>query len=107
MEIKVFKFGGASVNSAKGIRNLVTILDRFRDQNILMVISAMGKTTNALEDLLKYYMADDAVSMVEVYLKIRNFHFEIMDEIFPDRMNPVFAEVENLFDQLDISVKDI
>jgi aspartate kinase len=100
MEIKVFKFGGASVNSAKGIRNLVTILDRFRDQNILMVISAMGKTTNALEDLLKFYMADDAVSMVEVYRKIRNYHFQILDEIFPDRMNPVFIEVENLFDQL-------
>ena len=100
MEIKVFKFGGASVNSAKGIRNLVSILQRYRDDNILMVISAMGKTTNGLEELLKYYMADDAVSMVDAYHKIRNYHFEILYEIFPDRQNSVFTEVENLFDRL-------
>jgi aspartate kinase len=65
-----------------------------------MVISAMGKTTNALEELLKYYMADDAISMVDAYHKIRNFHFDILYEIFPDRHNPVYTEVENLFDQL-------
>jgi len=100
MEIKVFKFGGASVNSAKGIQNLVSILKRYRDDHILMVVSAMGKTTNALEELLKYYMTDDAVSMVDSFHKIRNYHFDILYEIFPDRQNPVFSEVDNLFDQL-------
>lgn len=100
MEIKVFKFGGASVNSAKGIRNLVSLLDLYRDNNILMVVSAMGKTTNALEDLLKYYMSDNAISMVETYHKVRNYHLDILYELFPDRINPAFAEVENIFNQL-------
>jgi aspartate kinase len=100
MEIKVFKFGGASVNSAKGIKNLVSILQKYRDSNILMVVSAMGKTTNSLEELLRYYMADDALSMVDAYHRIRNYHFDILYEIFPDRQNPVYTEVENLFDQL-------
>jgi aspartate kinase len=105
MEIKVFKFGGASVNSAKGIQNLVSILQRYRDDNILMVVSAMGKTTNGLEELLKYYMADDAISMVDTYHKIRKYHFDILYEIFPDRQNPVFVEVENLFDQLRVHIR--
>ena len=100
MEIKVFKFGGASVNSAKGIQNLVSILQRYRNDNILMIVSAMGKTTNGLEELLRYYMADDSISMVDAYHKVRNYHFGILYEIFPDRQNPVFAEVENLFNQL-------
>jgi aspartate kinase len=100
MEIKVFKFGGASVNSAKGIRNLFSILDLYKDYNILMVVSAMGKITNALEDILRYYMSDDAISMVGTYHKVRKYHFDILYELFPDRLNPVFAEVENIFDQL-------
>ena len=100
MEIKVFKFGGASVNSAKGIQNLLSILQRYRDDNILMVVSAMGKTTNALEELLQYYMADDAVLMVDAYHRIRNYHFDILYEIFADRQHPVYSEVENLFDLL-------
>jgi aspartate kinase len=100
MEIKVFKFGGASVNSAKGIQNLVSILHLYPEDNILMVVSAMGKTTNAMEELLNYYMTDDPVSMVDVYHKIRNYHFDILYELFPDKSNPVFGEVENLFDQL-------
>jgi aspartate kinase len=100
MEIKVFKFGGASVNSAGGIKNLVSILQKYREDKILMVVSAMGKTTNALEEVLKFYMSDDAISMVDAYNKIRNYHFDILFEIFPDRQHPVFAEVENLFDQL-------
>jgi aspartate kinase len=100
MEIKVFKFGGASVNSARGVRNLVTILEQYRDDDILMVVSAMGKTTNGLEELLKFYMADDPLPMIEKYHTIRNDHFSILHDLFPDRQQPVYAVVENLFDQL-------
>ena len=100
MEIKVFKFGGASVKDAEGIRNLVNVLNRYRDHNLLVVISAMGKTTNALEELLKFYMTDDALSMIEVFNRIRDYHFEIMDEIFPDKKDPVYAEAEGLFERL-------
>ena len=65
-----------------------------------MVVSAMGKTTNALEELLKFYMTDNAISMVDAYHKIKNYHFDILYEIFPDRQNPVYSDVENLFDKL-------
>ncbi|MCX6245578.1 MAG: aspartate kinase [Bacteroidetes bacterium] len=82
MDIKVFKFGGASVNSAAGVRNVASIIRRFPDDNIAMVVSAMGKTTNALEELLKFFMASDAVAMARVYKKIRDYHMMIMDELF-------------------------
>jgi len=100
MDIKVFKFGGASVNSAKGVRNVASIIRRFPESHIAMIISAMGKTTNALEELLKYYMSGDAIPMVESYYRIKAFHFEILHELFKEKSHPVFAEVEDLFEHL-------
>jgi len=100
MEIKVFKFGGASVNSVSGVRNVVSILKKYNSSDILVVISAMGKTTNALEELLGYYMSGDAVSVVECYYRIYNFHFDIIHELFPANDHPVYQHVEALFTHL-------
>jgi aspartate kinase len=97
MEIKVFKFGGASVNSAKGVRNVASILAKYPKENIVMVISAMGKTTNALEKLLGHFLSMDAVSMVEVFYTLKDFHFAILNELFPDKSHPVFDELETEF----------
>jgi len=100
MDIKVFKFGGASVNSAKDVMNVASIINRFPDDHIAMIISAMGKTTNALEELLKFYMSGDAVPMGESYYRIKAFHFDILQELFKEKSHPVFAEVEDLFEHL-------
>ena len=97
MEIKVFKFGGASVNSAMGVQNVAAILEKYPGNNIVMVLSAMGKTTNALEELLRHYLSVDAVSMVEVYYRLKDFHFAIVHKLFPDKNHPVFAELETEF----------
>ncbi len=53
--MKVFKFGGASVKDANGVKNVATILKRFPNENIVVVVSAMGKITNALERLTDAY----------------------------------------------------
>jgi aspartate kinase len=100
MEIRVFKFGGASVNSAEGFRNVARILKRYGDVRIMTVVSAMGKTTNALEELLKHYISRDSITLIEVFGKIRDAHFTILRELFPDPLHPVFGELETLFDQL-------
>jgi aspartate kinase len=100
MDIKVFKFGGASVNNARGVMNVASIIGLFPVDNIVMIVSAMGKTTNALEELLKYYMADDAISAVESFHRIKNFHLAIIQELFKSTEHPVFAELEDLFEQL-------
>jgi aspartate kinase len=100
METKVFKFGGASVNNAAGVRNVVSILGKFPGDNILVVVSAMGKTTNAMEKMLGFYMERDAVSMVDAYQYIRDYHFAIAHELFEDKSHPVFDHMASLFDQL-------
>ena len=100
MEIKVFKFGGASVNSAKGVINVASIIRRFPDHHLVLVISAMGKTTNALEELLNHYMSDDPVPMIEAFYRIRDYHLNILKELHLDRKNRVFTELESLFEHL-------
>lgn len=100
MDIKVFKFGGASVNNAKGVRNVASIIGHFPEDNIVMIISAMGKTTNALEGLLKCYLSNDAIAMVESFYQIKTFHLDILQELFKEKSHPVFTEVEDVFEHL-------
>lgn len=102
MLINVFKFGGASVKGAEGVRNVADILENQGEKPIVAVISAMGKTTNALETLLGYFLCGDAVSMVEAYHRIKDFHFNVLEELFQDRDHQVFSEVEDLFRNLRV-----
>ncbi|MCX6283831.1 MAG: aspartate kinase [Bacteroidetes bacterium] len=100
MELKVFKFGGASVNSAAGFHNVFRILKRHRGSPVMTVVSALGKTTNALEILLKHYLANDPILLIESYRAIQDVHFNIIHQLFPDETHPVYGEAESLFDQL-------
>lgn len=100
----VFKFGGASVKDADGIINLGKVVSLFKAEQLLIVVSAMGKTTNALEKLTKAYVTGDS-SQHEVYEEIKSYHYEIMSRIFaPD--DPVFDEVNNTFVEIDWMLED-
>ncbi|TSA24972.1 MAG: aspartate kinase [Bacteroidetes bacterium] len=88
MKVEVFKFGGGSVNSAEGVRNVVRILKLYEGRSMMLVISAMGKTTNALERILQHYMEGDAVSMVEEFTALREYHLEIARTLFPSAHPP-------------------
>ena len=77
--MKVFKFGGASVNSADAVKNVVTIVNNYIDDNLLIVISAMGKTTNALEQLTDAYYNNDAYSFI--YNNIKDYHHNIINNL--------------------------
>jgi len=100
MQIKVFKFGGASVNNPSGVRNVAAILKRYVNQPLVVVVSAMGKTTNALEEVLNHYLTRDPIPMIEAFERIRDYHSAILHELFPEPDHPVFGEVGSLFDQL-------
>jgi aspartate kinase len=65
--MKVFKFGGASVKDAAGVKNLVRVLETVGYQNTLVVISAMGKTTNALEVIIDAYFKNKKQIPQEVF----------------------------------------
>jgi aspartate kinase len=100
----VFKFGGASVKDAAGVTNLAQIVKRYSGEQLLVVISAMGKTTNALEELAKaYYKSTDEVH--DLYENIKQYHYGIMHQLFDDN-NAVFDEVANTFVEIDWMLED-
>ncbi|HQI70954.1 MAG TPA: aspartate kinase, partial [Bacteroidales bacterium] len=90
--MEVFKFGGASVKDAASIKNVPHILEHFKNKKIVVVISAMGKTTNALEQLVRSYFTkqDDTQAHLQ---KIKDFHFTIIRELFPEENHPVYADI--------------
>jgi len=100
----VFKFGGASVKDAAGIINLAQVVKRYQNNQLLIVVSAMGKTTNALEKLTKAYI-EQADDMHAIYEEIKQYHFQIIGELF-DPSHPVFNEVANTFVEIDWMIED-
>lgn len=97
--MKVFKFGGASVKDAAAVRNVAGILSRYPDQPLIAVVSAMGKTTNALERLTDaFYNQREETS--EVMAEIRQFHEAITRDLFPDASHPFHNILHNTFAEL-------
>jgi len=95
--MRVFKFGGASVKNVLAIQNVATIIKQFTPEQILIVVSAMGKTTNALEQVVE--AAQRAIDYQPVLTTIRRYHENIIEklEIADIEFN---TSIENQFDQL-------
>ncbi|MBB6127268.1 aspartate kinase [Mucilaginibacter lappiensis] len=100
----VFKFGGASVKDAGGIINLASVVKKYTGDQLLIVVSAMGKTTNALESLTRAYV-DQSDNMHLIYEGIKQYHFDILHELF-DSKHPVFDEIANTFVEIDWMIED-
>lgn len=91
--MKVFKFGGASVKDASGVKNTAKVLEAVGCNDIIMVVSAMGKTTNAFEEGIKLYFENSDYQ--QKLNQILNFHLDIISELF-ESGHQVFTEVEDL-----------
>lgn len=96
----VFKFGGASVKDADAVRNVSRILSLFPDRKRLVVISAMGKTTNALEEIVKALWESDAAAYRYLVEECFRFHIHILNTLFKEKHYAVHHEVETIFDHL-------
>src|SRR4051812_36484809 len=98
--MKVFKFGGASVKNASSVKNVGAILRLFPAEQIAVVVSAMDKTTNALEKVTDAHSrkSGDAHALLQ---EVKVFHEQIMEELFPDKNNPVYGQVNNFFVEAD------
>ena len=102
--MKVFKFGGASVKDAEGIKNLATILEQYKEHKPVVVISAMGKTTNNLETVARsFYLKQD--NAFEELDKVKSFHTAILTELFK-KGHPVFDAVTNLFVEVEWALEE-
>ena len=96
--MRVFKFGGASVKDAEGVKNVVKVLTETGHENTVVVVSAMGKTTNALEGVVEAYFTQPESSKTALQ-DVEVFHQHIIDELFEAPNSPVSKRVKNLFEQ--------
>lgn len=98
--MQVFKFGGASVKDAESVKNSAYIISKYKVGALLVVVSAMGKTTNLLEDVTKayYHNTGEAFEMLE---KAKVFHFNILSNLFEDHNHPIFDEIANCFVEIE------
>ncbi|MDA9298931.1 aspartate kinase [Crocinitomicaceae bacterium] len=98
--MKVFKFGGASVKDANAVKNVASILSFYKDEKLGVVISAMGKTTNAMEKIIDAYWNKSKEEFTSLIEERRRFHIEIIDELFADSSLHIYEEVNDVLDGL-------
>ena len=98
--MRVFKFGGASVKDAEGIKNVYDVLQKVGYEDVLLVVSAMGKTTNALELVIKNYFEKSAELNSSVQ-EVKKYHNQILLDLFEDDKNAVFGAVNSQFSDLE------
>lgn len=104
--MKVYKFGGASVKDAAAFRNLAHIVEQQGgNSQLLIVVSAMGKTTNALEQVFDLaYQQQDYRQVLE---QSRSYHYTIVQALFPDAGSPIYEELEHLFSKLNNTLHNL
>jgi len=100
---KVFKFGGASVKDAAAIKNLKKILSKPSDERLVIVVSAMGKTTNALEKILEA-ARNQSSEFMPLFDALKVFHYHICNELFETPPLSLFTQLENLFQELHLQL---
>ncbi|MFY0627982.1 MAG: aspartate kinase [Reichenbachiella sp.] len=93
--MKVFKFGGASVKNAEAVKNVAEVIKRFSNEELVVIVSAMDKTTNHLEEVVqRFFDKSDWPSELEW---IKNFHIEICNGLF-EKDHEIFNRIESIFD---------
>ena len=103
--MKVFKFGGASVKDAESVRNVGRIIARFTGEKLLVVISAMGKSTNKLEELIDAFWKNKDAEKRNIIAELKDFHFTIARDLIADPKNHIFSDLEDLFMELECLVE--
>jgi aspartate kinase len=103
--MKIFKFGGASVKDANAVKNVASILNNYSNDELIVVVSAMGKITNALEKLAEayFYKRGNAEQILE---EIKQFHFKLAEDLIATKEHPFFDELENLFVEIKWAIED-
>jgi len=94
--MKVYKFGGASIKDANGVRNIKNVLNELQANNVLVVISAMGKMTNAFEGIVDAYFNDKDILSSKLDV-VKEYHNSILKQLFDDEKYSIFNDVNLLW----------
>ncbi|MFN4027358.1 MAG: aspartate kinase [Flavobacterium sp.] len=102
--MRIFKFGGASVKDAEGIKNVFSVLEKVGHEDTLLVISAMGKTTNALEVVIKNYF-EKSNELHSSLQEVKKYHYQILMDLFEDEEHDVYFAVNSHFADLEYFIR--
>lgn len=97
--MKIFKFGGASTKDAENVKNVLSVINQTGEKDLVVVISAMGKITNALEKVIEDYFSEEQAvkhSLKAVY----DFHYKIINDLFFSTSHPIYTELDRIFEKL-------
>ncbi len=97
--MRIFKFGGASVKDASGVKNLVNVLRETGHKDTFLVVSAMGKTTNAMEKVVDSYFTDRTM-LPSVLQEVKQYHQDILDGLFSSNRHPIYDKIASLFEEI-------
>lgn len=103
--MKVYKFGGASVKNAESIKNVASIVSKCDCDSLGVIVSAMGKTTNALEKIAEAVWQKDLIAVKTLSEETISFHLEIASDLFGKNNHPIFNFISSIFN--DINEKPI
>ena len=105
MNKKIFKFGGASIKDADSIRNVGEIVKKNFSPDLILVVSALGKTTNALEEIANSYFTKKE-NTETLFTSLKEKHFSICKNLFPEN-HDVFAALNNCFVEIGVDYDDV
>jgi aspartate kinase len=102
----VYKFGGASVKNSEAVKNVAKIISSHNHSPLIVVISAMGKTTNALEKLTEAFFYRNLEQAKRILDEIKSFHTEIANELFENKNHMIFNIIDRTFYHLYYYIQD-
>src|SRR5690606_8737702 len=104
--MKVFKFGGASVNSVERIQHVKDILSEYKNEKLVVIISAMGKTTNALEKVAEAFYNEKKEEALQLFNVIKNNHLTTAKYLLVTHYNHCYEQLNNFFTEVEWLLHD-
>src|SRR5437868_10245931 len=99
--MKVFKFGGASVNSVERIQNVANILKSYSKEQLVVIISAMGKTTNALEKVVEAFFRGEKEQSLQLFNTVKQQHLTTAKYLLVKNYNPCYSQLSDFFTEVE------
>ncbi|HSB92859.1 MAG TPA: aspartate kinase [Flavitalea sp.] len=104
--MKVFKFGGASVNSLERIKNVSNIIGSYKDEKLVVVVSAIGKTTNALEKVADAFFEGNQENALQLFENIKRSHLDTAKFLLVTEFNSTYDKLVNFFTEVEWLLHD-
>jgi len=104
--MKVFKFGGASISTPERVKNLPKILQAYRDEKILIVVSAMGKTTNALEKVAESFFSGNKELALQLFARVKQEHLNLLKYTITQQWEAATRDLNSFFTEVEWMLHD-